>query len=132
MTLIIKKSNNYSSGDKNVDELSGSKWKGEEERRRGEEAKSKEEKKEGRQERRRRSQEPLIAVVFDLPVGEVAQTVCQRHNPRDLARERQMSLHLSSAVSRPVHLSPQPSSAPSLHDPPISASPRPREALHPN
>lgn len=38
------------------------------------------------------------------------------------AREHQMSLHLSSAISRLVHLSLRPCIAPPLHDPPFSAS----------
>lgn len=48
------------------------------------------------------------------------------------AREHQMSLHLPSAISHSVHLSLQPSIAPSLHDPPVSVSPRRLEPLHPN
>lgn len=48
------------------------------------------------------------------------------------AREHQMSLHLSATISRLVHLSLRPSIAPSLREPPVSASPQRREPLHPN
>jgi len=44
------------------------------------------------------------------------------------AREHQMSLRLSSTISRSLHLSLRPSTTSSLHDPHVLASPRRRES----